>query len=80
MNGQPGPSAVSRGSSRNDPNPKAEKIVTTPTGGQQDDDPTKFVRLELAFGNITMSRMITPAEADKVIQISTESWLTKDAR
>jgi hypothetical protein len=78
VNGQRGPSAGSRGSSESSRNPKAESSVKE-VAGQQSDDPPKFVRLELAFGSITMSRMITPAEADKVIQLSTESWLTNVA-
>ena len=79
VNGQSGPSTAHRGSSRIDPKPKAESSVRKPTK-EQGNDPAKFVRLELAFGNVTMSRMITPAEADKVIQLSTESWLTNVAR
>jgi hypothetical protein len=75
VNGQSGPSTVHRGSSRNAPKPKTESSIKEPVD-QQGDDPTKFVRLELAFGNTTMWRMITPAEADKVIQLSTESWQT----
>jgi hypothetical protein len=66
---------VLRGPSESSRKPKAESSVKEPAQ-KQGDDPAKFVRLELAFGNVTMSRMITPAEADQVIQLSTESWLT----
>lgn len=79
INGQPGPSAVSPGSSRNARKPQSESSVKEPTE-EQGDDPAKFVRIELAFGTVTMSRMITSSEADKVIQLSIQPWLTKSAR
>lgn len=73
VNGQSVPSTVHRGSSGNAPKRKAESSVRR-TAEEQGDDLAKFVRLELAFGNITMCRTITSIEADRVIQLTTEPW------
>jgi hypothetical protein len=73
VNGQSGPPAGSPGSTRIARKPKAESSARKPTD-EQGGDPAKFVRLTLAIGPITMSRLITSAEAAKVIQLSTEPW------
>ena len=77
VNGQRGPSTVHRGSSRNARKPKAESTPVAPPD-QQSDDPASC-RLELTVGGITFWRLITPAEADKVLALSSQSWLKRSA-
>lgn len=76
VNGQRGPSTVHPGSSRNSQKPKAESMPATPPHEQSDDPAT--CRIELTIGGIAFWRTITPAEADKVLALSSRSWLKKE--
>jgi hypothetical protein len=75
VNGKRGPSMVHRGSSRSSRKPKAESTPATPSDEQGRDPAT--CRIELTIGGVTFWRTITPAEADKVLALSSQSWLTK---
>lgn len=72
VNGQSGPSAVHRGSSRNARKPKAESSVETPPDEQRDDSAT--IRIEVTVGDMIFWRLITSAEADKILRLTTEPW------
>jgi hypothetical protein len=75
VNGQQGPSTLHRGSSRNARKPKAESTVTKPVR-EQGDDPVNL-RIELTIGSSIYWRMITAAEADKVMRSTIEPWQTR---
>lgn len=72
VNGKRGPSAGHRGSSRNARNPKAESTPVPPPD-EQTDEPA-VCRIALTVGSMTFWRLITPAEADEVLALSSQSW------
>jgi hypothetical protein len=76
-NGQSGPSAVSRGSSKNASKPKAESSVRRPAA-EQAGDPKKIL-VELTVGDRIYWQLITPAETDELIRFNDRPWLTKPA-
>ena len=66
----------SRRSSRIDPDPPVESTPLKTSTREQGDDPAKL-RIELTIGRTIYWRMITAAEADKVIGSTIEPWCSR---
>jgi hypothetical protein len=57
--------------------PRLSRPLKKPVRAQGDD--LAKLRIELTIGSSIYWRLITPAEADKVLQLSTEPWMNKKA-